>query len=107
MLRTLSALLALAACTPAAQPGPTAPGAPTAAPAPASPPPCTAGQEWYTPGGDEARITGACYTRCDAAACPSGQVCTDVITNPCGETETGEVRSCMAASTQSRLCLAG
>ena len=113
MHRIFSALLVLAACAPSAQPGPTAPGpaspepgGSTVAPAPGSPPPCTAGQAWYTPAGDETRITGACYTPCDTT-CPIGQVCTDVLTNPCGANEQGQVRTCMAASTQSRLCLAG
>jgi|JI9StandDraft_2_1071091.scaffolds.fasta_scaffold105010_2 hypothetical protein len=116
MLRILSALLALAACAPSTQPAPTAPdpapgspapNAPTAAPQPGGAPPCAGDQGWYTPAGDETRITKGCYTRCDSAACPSGQVCTEVTTNPCGETETGQVKSCMAASTRSRLCLAG
>lgn len=112
MLRIFSALLVLAACAPSTQPAPTtpgspAPGAPTAAPQPGSAPPCTGGQQWVTAAGDETRISRGCYTGCAEAACPSGQVCTDVTTNPCGETETGQVKSCMAASTRSRLCLAG
>jgi hypothetical protein len=32
-------------------------------------------------------------------------VCSTVTTNPCGETEDGQFRTCMQASTQSRLCL--
>jgi hypothetical protein len=30
-----------------------------------------------------------------------------VTTNPCGETEDGQIRACMQASTQTRLCLSG
>lgn len=114
MLRALSIFLVLAACAPSTQPTPIAPepapaaGNPGEAPRPGGPPPCTTGQEWFTPGaGAGAQLTSGCYTRCDAAVCPSGQVCQSVTVNPCGQTEDGQVRSCMQASQQSRLCLAG
>jgi hypothetical protein len=65
-----------------------------------------AGKEWFTPAGDgEPRITKGCFTRCETTACPSGHTCEAVTTNPCGETEDGQVLACMQASTQTRLCL--
>lgn len=114
MLRTLAALV-LAACAPSTQP---APNAPDAAPAssgaapdaaqPGSPPPCTGGQAWFTPAGDDNALPASgCYTPCDAAACPAGQVCKTVITNPCGPTADGQVKTCMQAGQQSQVCLSG
>jgi hypothetical protein len=118
MLKPLAALavaLALSSCARASQPAPRAPDPAPAAPdvqpevstTPGSPAPCANGQEWYTPGpGDNALPARGCYTRCDAATCPSGQACRTVVTNPCGETEDGQVKSCMAVSQDSRVCLA-
>jgi hypothetical protein len=114
LIKLLAALLALAACaqsspapttTPATPPDATA----AAAPAPGSPPPCTSGQQWFTPAGSDGdALPGeGCYTPCAAAACPSGQVCRAVTTNPCGKTEDGQVKSCMQAGAQSSVCLPG
>lgn len=108
--------LGLAACARSSQPAsqgpepaaPSAAGEVAASPAPGSPAPCSGGQQWLTPGpGDDPLPAGGCYTGCDSSACPSGQVCRDVSTNPCGQTEDGQVRSCMAVSQQARVCLAG
>jgi hypothetical protein len=117
MQKTLAALLLLAACAQSSQPAPTSPDPVPASPGPGEPPgastpqpgspaPCTAGQEWFTPAAGEGALpANGCYTRCDSIACPSGQVCRTVATNPCGPTEDGQVKSCMQASQQSRVCL--
>lgn len=113
MLKHLAALLVLAACAAPPQPAPATPDPAPASPAPVAqpggPPPCTGGQQWFTPAGPEGEALPAsgCYTRCDSSACPSGQVCRAVITNPCGPTEDGQVKSCMAAGQQSSVCLSG
>ncbi len=111
-LAALALLLALAACARSPQPAPLAPapapaGEPSAAShEPGSPAPCSAGQEWFTPasGADPLPASG-CYTRCDTTTCPSGQTCRTVSTNPCGPNEDGQVKSCMAVSQDSRVCL--
>ena len=113
-LAALVVALGLAACARSSQPAPqgpeptapTAGGEVAASPEPGGAAPCTGGQQWLTPGpGDNPLPAGGCYTGCDAAACPSSQVCRDVSTNPCGQTEDGQVKSCMAVSQQSRVCL--
>ena len=58
-------------------------------------------------GGADPLPANGCYTRCEATTCPSGQVCRTVSSNPCGATEDGQVKSCMAVSQQTRVCLAG
>ena len=120
-LKTLAVLLTLAACARPSQPAPLSPGPAPSSPGPGEQPeasadpapqagsaaPCTAGQEWFTPGpGADPLPANGCYTRCEAA-CPSGQMCRTVSTNPCGPTEDGQVKSCMAVSQQSRVCLPG
>lgn len=115
-LKSLALLLILSACKSASQPapiaqvpagGPSAPGKSDDGDASGESGGCAAaGKEWFTPAGDDApTIDKGCFTRCDTAACPSGHVCSTVTTNPCGETEDGQFRTCMQASTQSRLCL--
>lgn len=112
MPKTLAALLLLLAACAQSQPGPNTPDGESAsadeAPPPGSPAPCTAGQEWFTSAPSSDSLPGnGCYTRCDSSECPSGQVCRTANVNPCGPTEDGEVRSCTAASQQSRVCLTG
>jgi hypothetical protein len=114
-LKSLALLLILSACKSASQPAPIA-EAPAAGPsAPVKPDGdaagesggcAAAGKEWFTPAGDaEPTISKGCFTRCDTTGCPSGHECRTVTTNPCGETEDGQVRTCTQASTQTRLCL--
>jgi hypothetical protein len=108
-LKFVAVLLLLSACKSPSEPAPVAPAPvePGKASAPAETSGCAAqGKQWFVPGG-EATIEKGCYTRCDASPCPSGEVCTTVTTNPCGETEDGQFRSCMQAGQASRLCLPG
>ncbi|HWB75262.1 MAG TPA: hypothetical protein VG755_09905 [Nannocystaceae bacterium] len=93
-------MLILSACKSAAAP------APIAAPKANEGGCAAAGKEWFTPAGDAAPTIGkGCFTRCDTTACASGEVCSTVLTNPCGETEDGQFLACAQASTQTRLCL--
>ena len=110
--KSLALLLILSACKSASAPAPIA--EPAAGPsAPVEPDDgdasggcAAAGKEWFTPANDgAAKISKGCFTRCDTTACPADHVCSTVATNPCGETENGDVRTCNQLSTQSRLCL--
>lgn len=101
-------MLILSACKSAAQPTPIAPAKANDRDASGEAGGCAAaGKEWFTPAGDaEPTISKGCFTRCDTTACASGEVCSTVLTNPCGETEDGQHLACTQASTQTRLCLA-
>lgn len=111
-LKSLALLLLLCTCKSAPSPAPIvqAPFAGTPPPevheaAGESPGCAELGMEWFTPASNEPRIGQGCFTRCDTTACPSDQACRTVTTNPCGPTEDGQVRTCMQASTETRLCL--
>jgi hypothetical protein len=101
---SLALVLVLSACARPTQP---APSRPDDGDAPGESGGCAAsGKEWFTPAGSgEPTISPGCFARCEATACGSGYVCSTVMTNPCGETEDGQMRTCMAVAQTTRLCL--
>lgn len=107
----VAALFALVACKASSGAAPLAPSGETSTPTKPSTPSegggCAAsGKQWFTPGcGGGPVIEPGCYTRCDSDACAAGEVCTTVTTNPCGETEDGQVLACDACGAETKLCL--